>query len=190
MEAEQLNSLVHRAKRGDETAMWEVILHFQSYIHQLSERNRNLIRSQSDFEEDCFKRVREAVSTYEPGRGSFVSHVRAKIYERLNRWKKRHLDRSRCLEVISITNREGVDLEFEDDLAVVDRNISLNERIALLAEGDSRRFTILSEWTNPEPNDSNIAKLLAQRHGGNSESHRKFINRFRTRCQQALAYAN
>lgn len=182
--------MVHRAKQGDDTAMWGIILHFQRYIHRLSERNRNLIRSQAEFEEDCFKRVREAVDTYEPGRGSFSSHVQAKIYERLNRWKKRHLDRSRCLEVISITNREGVDLEFEDDLAVVDSSYSLNERIAILADGDSRKLAILSEWTNPDPNDSNIAKLLAQRHGGNSESHRKFINRFRTRCQQALLHAN
>lgn len=76
-----------------------------------------------------------------------------------------------------------------DDLAVVDETLLLNERITGLAAGDPRKLAILNSWLDPEYNDSKTANLLAQTSGGKAESHRKFIGRFRTECQKALANA-
>jgi hypothetical protein len=77
--------------------------------------------------------------------------------------------------------------QFRDELALVDDGLITNEKIALLAEDDSRKLAILNAWSNGDYNDSHTASVLADRHGGNAESHRKFITRFRTTCRGQLA---
>ncbi|UMR34003.1 hypothetical protein MJ749_15005 [Paenibacillus polymyxa] len=89
------------------------------------------------------------------------------------------------------TDSDGfTEYELKDDLAIVDGNIMLNERITGLAAGDPRKVTILKTWTEPDYCESDTALLLAKQFGGKSESHRKAITRFRRDCQKALAYAN
>ncbi|WP_178023061.1 helix-turn-helix domain-containing protein [uncultured Paenibacillus sp.] len=189
MQTEQLNKAVIKAKNGDGEAMWSIIAHFQDYIHKLSDRNRNLVKSQEDFEDQCFKRVEEAVHSYDPKRGSFTSHVEAKLHERLNRCKKRNIKKNGSVEVVSITSRDGVDIDFEDDLAIVDGNrIFANEKIAFLAEGDPLKLAILKAWSDGVFRPKDVTILLAQNFGGKSESHRKQITRFRSHCQTKLAY--
>ncbi|NGM81251.1 hypothetical protein G5B47_02360 [Paenibacillus sp. 7124] len=178
------------AKYGSDKALWDVLAHFHGYVTNLSDKYRNMLRSQQDYEEDCFKRIEEAVKTYDPKRGNFEAHALAKIRERTRRWQKRNIARTRGAVVISI-NREIDDNEYDivDELALVDDNVLLNERITGLASGDPRKLAILKSWTEPYFNDSTTASLLAQRLGGKEETHRKAIGRFRTECQKALAYA-
>ncbi|WP_213528742.1 hypothetical protein [Paenibacillus cisolokensis] len=82
---------------------------------------------------------------------------------------------------------EAEEIEIIDDLAVVDDEMITKERITALAGGDPRRLAILNAWTYDGFNDSQTASLLAQRYGGNTESHRKYVARFRTACRAALA---
>ncbi|MMZ61827.1 hypothetical protein D1872_239970 [compost metagenome] len=89
-----------------------------------------------------------------------------------------------------MVSSEGEDIEIKDDLAIVDaNNCYATEKIAFLAEGDSRKLAILKAWTYQALNDSDTAILLAQNYGGNTESHRRYVTRFKSRCQKALAHA-
>jgi len=91
-----------------------------------------------------------------------------------------------------MTNRNdfGESLEFEpEDLLAqggetVIENISLNEKIARLAADDRELFT-LNAWANGF-SDPQVYTTLARHFGGNKESHRKFVQRFKEKCQKRL----
>lgn len=84
---------------------------------------------------------------------------------------------------------ESVEFEPEDLLAqggeTAVENISLNEKIARLAT-DDREMVTLNAWANGL-NDKQVSTTLASRFGGNSESHRKFVQRFKAKCQRKLS---
>lgn len=191
----QLNILGVKAKSGDDESRWKVKSYFQKAIHLLSDANRNRLGSQSDFEEECYKIIDDTIDRFDPTLGNLRQLVINFIKRRVGRTTKRYSEKVRksgfTLVSLTPTQHDDDTLEYDisDDLAIVDMNYLLNERIALLAEGDPRKLAILNEWLWPDNNDSNTAELLAQRFGGNQESHRKSIIRFKKRCQKALADA-
>lgn len=82
---------------------------------------------------------------------------------------------------------ESIEFEPEDVLAHGKRvieSITFNEKIARLATDDRERIT-LNAWANGF-NDMEVSKTLASHFGGNSESHRKFVQRFKAKCQRKL----
>lgn len=83
---------------------------------------------------------------------------------------------------------ESVEFEPEDLLAQVSetaiQNISLKEMIARLAT-DDRELTTLNAWANGL-NDMQISETLASLFGGKSNSHRRFIQRFKAKCQRKI----
>ncbi|MGY3188756.1 hypothetical protein [Lysinibacillus sp. TE18511] len=91
---------------------------------------------------------------------------------------------------MSVTNDFGESLEFEpEDLLArggetAVQNISLNEEIARLAT-DDRELATLNAWANGF-NDTQVSTTLASHFGGNKESHRKFVRRFKVKCQERL----
>lgn len=198
MNDQQLNSFATLAQQGDLQAMWEIKGYFQSFIEELSDYSRNYIKSQEKFEEECYKILDETVYEFIPSRGNFRQLAVQSIKRRLGRARKRHqaaLERY-GISIISLTEQptsdgsdEIVEFDVEDRLATVDSNLLLNEKIASLAGSDSRKLAILNLWTQPNTTDSHIAHLLAQMFGGNAESHRRYVNRFKSQCKVALACA-
>ncbi|WP_339273804.1 hypothetical protein MKY59_21665 [Paenibacillus sp. FSL W8-0426] len=192
VDKKQLNIIAIRARQGDEGAMWEVKYHFQSMIHRMSEQNRNRI-VQADFEDECFKIIEDVVHRFDEAKGDIPQLVVNFIKRRLGRSAARYKKKTK--ESVNVPMEQKVsddgyaEYEIVDDLAIVDRNFLFNERITGLAAGDSRKLAILNTWSEPGFNNSETAKLLAQQCGGNPESHRKFIVRFRSECQKALANA-
>ncbi|WP_427110882.1 hypothetical protein [Lysinibacillus xylanilyticus] len=83
---------------------------------------------------------------------------------------------------------ESLEFEPEDLLArggeTALENISLNEKIARLAS-DDRELVTLNAWANGF-NDTQVSETLASRFGGKCDSHRKFVQRFRAKCQRKL----
>ena len=123
-------------------------------------------------------------------KGNFSPQVLWRFRQALSRTIKRTLHKRNGYEIHSLDYGESEDMEVReviDELALVDDRLLANEKIAFLAEGDSGKLAILNNWKHGYYNDSNTSAFLAKRFGGNSESHRKFINRFRTTCQKALA---
>ena len=73
-----------------------------------------------------------------------------------------------------------------DVLANVESDVIAKEMTALLAQDDHRKKVILGNWILGNDSSSDISRLLAQTFGGNVESHRKFIQRFRKDCRESL----
>lgn len=194
MEHGKLNSLAVRCKEGCEESWMQIVGHFIPMIHRLSDANWFRLDSQERFEKGCIQRIREAVRKYDPERGNFAWQATFRLRNLLYQNIKRSRTAGRFIyfdDVISNTDSQEKDVVYEvvDDLAIVDDSYLVNEKIALLAEGDHRKMAILNAWINGYFNDSDTASFLAERFGGNSESHRKFIQRFRIRCQTLLARA-
>lgn len=100
------------------------------------------------------------------------------------------LERTESFSGTCVVNDFGESLEFEpeDVLANVEEPMleksSISERIRSLAATDSEEF-VLNAWID-EKSDSEIARELALRFGGNSRSLRIWVQRFRTKCQERL----
>ncbi|TCM89652.1 hypothetical protein EV294_112117 [Paenibacillus sp. BK033] len=194
MNTEKLNITAVQAAQGCLESERALILYFIPIIQRMSKEVWHLLRDESAFEQACYRKVLNAARKYNPAAGrsfrNFVLHklrgVRSKyLAVPKYRIKLNYLS----IEALASKDDEGNETTYEvpDNLAVIDDALIINEKIALLAEDDSRKLAILNAWSNGEYNDSETASFLAKRYGGNSESHRKFINRFRTTCQKALA---
>lgn len=191
MDRIQLNSEALAAQNGDLDAMWRIKYHFQKFIIMLSDVNRNKISSQESFETQCFKLVEDKVLRYNPDKDNLEWIIRVSFYKRLKRSKDRFITKSKGAvfnTLPSLMDGDGNEEDIlEDDLAIIDEEVLLNERITSLAAGDPVNLAILSSWIDKSYNDSETAKTLACIYGGKSESYRKSIQRFRSRCQKALA---
>ena len=75
-------------------------------------------------------------------------------------------------------------INIEND--VLDK-LDIQEKITLLAQGDLRKELILNAWTDGVTNDLELSRMLAHSTGGSVETHRKYIQRFRMKCQTKLA---
>lgn len=196
MSTEQLNNLAKLALLGCDKSRDSLLLYFKPIIQRMSDEIWYLLRDETAFEQACYRKILNATTKFDPKAGrSFRNYV----LHKLNGVRNKYLTTTKYLakakrydqNVVSIealaSRDDGTPHEVVDGLAVIDDGIIVNEKIALLAEDDSRKLAILNAWSNGEYNDSETASFLAKRYGGNSESHRKFINRFRVTCQKALA---
>lgn len=191
MTNQELNNLAVQAQSGDKSAYETILAYFLPHVYRMSEQNWHKMSNETHFEQSCFIGLDAAIRKYDITKGNFKSQVLWRFKQALKRTIVRLKAKRRGYEVCSLDFGESDEqyetYEVEDELALVDDGILVNEKIALLAEGDSRKLAILNNWQHGYYNDSNTSTFLAKRFGGNSESHRKFINRFRTTCQKALA---
>lgn len=192
---EKLNSLAERAKEGCSSSFEEIIKHFLPKIHSLRRLSSCFLTDESAFEWSCFQRIRRAISKFDPLRHkSFERIVSADLMATQRTYYLRAKRSSHVvvyLEEHSTRDKEGNTATYEesllDVLANVESSVVAKEMIALLAEGDPKREAILIAWCDGCFNDSKISELLAQLFGGNIDTHRKAIQRFRKHCKAVLA---
>ncbi|MHC2451069.1 DNA-directed RNA polymerase specialized sigma24 family protein [Bacillus altitudinis] len=150
-----------------------------TYIHHESERIAGSVPDQTSFEQRTLLSVGYWLDRYrENGRDK-----RALIQRIIKRESIKYLKETRKRTVIAIDDS----WEPQDVLADVEGAILLKEKTALLAQGDLRKEMILTNWSRGCTNNTEIAMLLAQHFGGNIEGNRKYIQRFRLKCQRELA---
>lgn len=188
MTNKKLNMLAVTA-RSSSDAMWQIKHQFSPLIRKISEDIRNAISSQESFENECEKQIEYAVRNYREG-----YDIKPIIVRNIHRVAKKHRSRfeKRLVgyEITPMTLRDKKtgklkELPIVDVLADVGQSLNVKE-IIRLAPDDSRKFLVLGAWMSGNYNDSEISTLLAKRFGGNPESHRKFITRFRTKCRKTL----
>ena len=156
-------------------------------VIQVSDNIRHKIVDQTKFESRCFRRLAEYLSK-DP------NNINNKLYiERMimqvastsitDKFKKEYAE-------LIIDGNEETTYEIEDVLANVENTVignhAVKEKVALLAQGDYRKETVLNAWINGNTNDSEISRALACAIGGNESGHRSFVKRFRTYCRQQL----
>ena len=158
-------------------------------IYEVSDSIRDKLVDQTLFEERSIKRVGEYLLKDEKNihNKRYINRI---IYEVaksvLERNKKEY---SQLFVEFKTENEDGDEVEFDpkDVLADVESEIIAKEMTALLAQGDHRKKVILGSWMDGNDNNSEISRLLAQSVGGNTESHRKYIQRFRNDCYEYCA---
>jgi len=195
---EKLNNTSMSAKTC-EKSLWEVISQYTDLIYKMSERNRNRISSQESFEQECFKQISLTVMAFDNSLGGNVGRfILRRLGRTLQKHRTRFLKRQRGVVIGSMgerVNEHGDKEEIEpiDVLANVEADVLNNEHlqyvhesVTRLASDDTRRLEVLNAWYQGYTSVSEISTLLAQRLGGEVESHRRAVTRFRTRCRKAL----
>ena len=92
-------------------------------------------------------------------------------------------------EINGEEDTDEMEFEPEDVLANVESDVIAKEMTALLAQDDHRFKMILGYWVDGNTNNAYISRSLARTFGGNAESHRRSISRFRESCRDTLAEA-
>ncbi|MBU5266242.1 hypothetical protein [Virgibacillus proomii] len=163
-------------------------------IYEVSDKIRNRIVDQTAFEKKCIDRVGSYINKREENK-----HHRRYIdkmiretasYSIKEHFKKEHyMTFSEISRMLSEDNSKE-DIEFEplDTLADVEADVLNKETINLLAEGDRQKKVILEAWSLGNTNNSLISRALADALGGNPESYRKSVNRFKKRCADRITY--
>ncbi|MED1527863.1 hypothetical protein [Bacillus pumilus] len=157
------------------------------YVQRESQRIAHLVPDQTSFEQRCLNSIGYWLERYE-GNGR---DKKALIQRIIVRERNKYLKASRKEAALSIEGMRddgNVSWEPEDVLADVEGEVVLKEKTALLAQGDLRKEMILTNWSRGCTNNTEIAMLLAQHFGGNIEGYRKYIQRFRLKCQRELAF--
>lgn len=162
-------------------------------IYSVSDSIRGLVTDQTLFEERCITRIGEYLSKdftrtrHRRYIERMIGEVATSVIER---------NKNEYAELFSTLSAEqedgeGQEIEFEpvDVLANVESEVIRNETIALLAEGDCKKSMVLQSWADGNGNVMEISRSLARSFGGNIESHRKSVSRFRTECRNRLATA-
>lgn len=187
-ETEKMNNLVISYQKGDPEAVNTLFRKVNPFIEDASRELESLVDNYTEFDCRITLKIKKLLETFDRKRErNFIGIVKTLIdYEKSDFITRR----SRKLEEVSkesmedpVNEEEGI--QFGDHSEKVEDEILLKEKIALLAQGDLRKETILTEWTK-DTEDSSISKLLAQLFGGKSESHRKFIQRFKSECAKRI----
>jgi hypothetical protein len=142
----------------------------------------------TSFEYECYQKIGKAIETY----GTSIRNLKSYAKRICGKVAKVHLDRRKLPEAISLYCTEAsAAFDIQDVLANVEEhmieNETLNKKVALLAQHDSRKLAVLNAWANGLTNELDISRMLAHSIGGSVEGHRSFIKRFKTKCQTKLA---
>ncbi len=155
------------------------------YVQRESQRIAHLVPDQTSFEQRCLNSIGYWLERYEGNGRSKKALIQRIIVRERNKYLKASRKEA-ALSIEGMRDDGNVSWEPHDSLATIDDGLMAKEKIALLAQNDLRKKVILECWTDGFTNTTEISALLAQRFGGNSETHRKFIRRFQLHCQREL----
>ncbi|WP_440614911.1 hypothetical protein [Bacillus subtilis] len=162
------------------------------WVLRESEKIAHLFRDVTSFEHECYRKIGRMLDVLQDnGREKkalirmIISQTRGDFFKSRNVRNDVYFSQydgdNGCYEPADVlADVEG------DALAGIENESFRNEKIALLAQGDSRKKLTLELWIRGYTNDSETSRLLAQHFGGKAESHRVFIQRFRAYCQRKL----
>jgi len=126
------------------------------------------------------------------GEGTYLNrkHITRLIYQETS-FALKHSRREYAMHLADLTldDGEGQAIEYDPEDVLADSNsgaLELEETITLLAKDDRRNKMILNAWANGHTEAKEISCILADALGGNSESHRKHIQRFKKSCRTEL----
>ncbi|MCY9372664.1 hypothetical protein [Bacillus haynesii] len=154
------------------------------FVVREAEKLARVVPDFTSFEQECYQAIGRTLENLSDNGREKKALIQRLIQETRHRFLKKLIKR----EMSSLEGLSEGETPWEprDVLADVEGEVLLKEKIALLAQDDPRKKTILEIWNRGCTNDSEISSLLAERFGGNPESHRKFIQRFRVHCQDQL----
>jgi hypothetical protein len=194
----QLDVLATEYLNGDQTAFEKICKLVLPHIERESEKLWRKVENNTKFECRCLVKLKNLLEKFNPQEQKFSNLVFATINRESSDFKNRRKSKEYSyIDDLAVVDDEGNRTEYliidktqnlEDSVV---ESESIKEKIALLAQGDSKRRMILYAWINGYTNDSELASMLAHRFPNTKpESHRKLIYRFRQECQERLADVN
>jgi len=156
-------------------------------IYRESDKLLRSITEPSRFEERCIQDIGEYLlknGNNIANKRYLIRMVKRKAEEARRMFKQEESD---YYQGIIAVNDDGDEIEYEpiDELGSVESEAMVNEMTALLGK-DGRCKAILKAWTIGNTNDRQVSGALGRAFGGNPESHRKFIQRFRNESREQL----
>ena len=145
----------------------------------------------TSFEHTCYVEIGKGILRNE------VKSIEGLANYITNRSAARHVNKTKYEPPITFSEMESevredveeIEFEPEDVLANVEGEVIKRETADLLAQGDCKKEKILGFWSIGNTNNAYISRSLARSFGGNEETHRKYIQRFRKSCAEQLRTA-
>lgn len=160
------------------------------YVHRKVDEVSHLITNTEKLEDNIYKELKSYFRSREK---RSIKRIRYIVDREISQAKKRYGKQNTIVfSDLAVANDNGEsELDFEpvDALAGVEdtaiNKFSLMEKVTALASSDRELF-VLKAWSNGF-SDSEISSALASRFGGNPNSLRVFVNRFKVRCRTQLS---
>jgi len=188
MNKQHLNGLVLAYQNGNDAALNDLFAAVNPMIERASAEVEPFLDDFTKFDCRVIREISRQLKTFDYGRHDFLAMVKVIIQQSKSRFIKRNSRKSEGY--VSMTSLEGdgeedLGYQFESN-ANTEYDVEFNERVTLLAQGNPKKKCVLLQWSRGAE-DKAISELLAQLYGGKAESHRKFIQRFKTECRNRLA---
>ncbi|WP_068792805.1 hypothetical protein [Brevibacillus laterosporus] len=193
MNHNQIEIIAIAAQKGCEKSKELVYKDFIPIINDYVNRNWYKVQNEASLTKELIDALDQAIKDFDVEKGSFSRLARFNLERCFRKFiKRRKYNRTDNIPLEREIDDEGntiidtladVFRETEQEMIIKE---SINEKIALLAKGDSRKKAILLAWSDGFYNDSALSELLAQLFGGKPDSHRRSITRFRSFCQTTL----
>lgn len=160
------------------------------YVYKKVDEVSHLITNTEKLEDNIYQELK---SYYRSREKRSIKRIKYIVDREISQAKKRYGKQNTIVfSDLAVANDYGEsELDFEpvDALAGVEdtaiNKFSLIEKVTALASSDRELF-VLKAWSNGF-SDSEISTALASRFGGNPNSLRVFVNRFKVRCRTQLS---
>lgn len=188
MRNQKLNSLVvSYRKTGDPEAFAEIYREISPWFEKASNEVFHFVSDVSKFEARLAMKLERAIREYDENSKLSFKSFAIRIINREKRFiisRNMHKPQRLSLEYLDEMSAEQGGFQLRDEAPPVETYIIVKEKVALLAQGDVRKATILRQWANGE-NDTEISKVLAHLFGGKAASHYRYISRFRKSLRES-----
>ena len=188
MEKRKLNQLVVEYQNGNSEVVDDI---FKAINPMIEKASRDIEKFVDDFTKfDCrmVTKAKQLIETFDDSRDDFLAIFKTRLTREKAQFIKRNSrkhERQTSMATLEGDGEEDLGYQFKSS-ADVEAEIEFKERVTLLAQGNPKKETILSQWSKGAT-DTSISELLAQLYGGNAKSHRVFVARFKTECRTRLA---
>jgi hypothetical protein len=193
MNKQHINQMVLAYQNGDDTAMSDIFNAINPMIEKASREIEPFVEDFTKFDCRMVKKVQRLIQNFEYGKHDFLAAVKAIISKDKAQYIRRNTRKSEGYVSMTVLEGGNKSEEGEESLGYqfkskdnTEHDVEFKERVTLLAQGNPKKETILLQWSRGAE-DKAISELLAQLYGGKAESHRKFIQRFKTECRDRLA---
>ncbi|WP_144507695.1 hypothetical protein [Bacillus thuringiensis] len=177
MVIDRLNAAAIEAKTS-ETVLWEIKAYYMPLIERLAFGNWYKMNNETHFIDDCYRKVRYAVKSFDINKGNFDNRVKALIYQSLRQYCGDRGNRRRVLKLVGedVFSKNDISLSVEERAinTVVERE--LYERYC-----DRKIDTLIVDIIVKEDqveNKSEIARRLAVKTGRSFDSARGAVRSF------------
>lgn len=194
MNKAQLNALAVTAK-NDEVAAWDVKAHYIALIEKLQTENWHKMNSETAFEDDCFRKINYAISTFDPTKGDFDNRAKTLIYQSLKEYCGRRGNRRAVLSSLDreVADETGAECNYMQQIrdTAVDVEAEAIEEVEKRGLLDKYAATDMDKLiveiildANELLNQSEITRRLAERTGRTFNSARGVVRSYCVKKQK------